>query len=54
MHKQDAFKNKNYFKNVNLPNSEFIAKNGFYLPSGLGITTKELKFVKDTVVSILK
>ena len=54
MHKQDAFKNKNYFRKVNLPNSEFIAKNGFYLPSGLGITTKELKFVKDTVVSILK
>tara|TARA_Y100000590_G_scaffold19021_1_gene22540 strand:+ start:6780 stop:7910 length:1131 start_codon:yes stop_codon:yes gene_type:complete len=54
MHKQDAFKNKNYFKNINLPNSEFIAKNGFYLPSGLGITSKELKFVKDSVVSILK
>ena len=54
MHKQDAFKNKNYFKKVSLPNSEFIAKNGFYLPSGLGITKKELKFVKDTVVSILK
>ena len=54
MHKQDAFKSKNYFKNVNLPNSEFIAKNGFYLPSGLGITVKELKFVKDTVISILK
>ena len=31
MHKQDAFKNRGYFKNVNLPNSEFIAKNGFYL-----------------------
>ncbi len=54
MHKQDAFKNKNFFRNINLPNSEFIAKNGFYLPSGLGITTKELKFVKDSVVSILK
>ena len=54
MHKQDAFKNKGYFKNVSLPNSEFIAKNGFYLPSGLGITLKELKFVKDAVISILK
>jgi len=54
MHKQDAFKNKGYFKNVNLPNSEFIAKNGFYLPSGLGLTFKELKFVKDAVISVLK
>ncbi len=54
MHKQDAFKKKNYFKNVKLSNSEFISKNGFYLPSGLGLTSKELKFVKDTVISILK
>jgi perosamine synthetase len=54
MHKQDAFKKKNYFKNIKLSNSEFISKNGFYLPSGLGLTSKELKFVKDTVISILK
>ena len=54
MHKQDAFKNLNYFKNMSLPNSEFIAKNGFYLPSGLGLTLRELKFIKDTVISILK
>ena len=54
MHKQDALKKRNYFKNINLPNSEFISKNGFYLPSGLGLTSKELKFVKDTVISILK
>ena len=54
MHKQDAFKKKGYFKNINLPNSEFISKNGFYLPSGLGLTLKELKFVKNTVISVLK
>ena len=54
MHKQDAFKNKGLFKGIRLPNSEFIAKNGFYLPSGLGLSLKELKFVKDTVISVLK
>jgi perosamine synthetase len=54
MHKQDAFKNKSYFKNISLPNSEFIAKNGFYLPSGLGLNLNELKFIKDTVIRILK
>ena len=54
MHKQDVFRNRGYFKGVNLPNSEFIAKNGFYLPSGLGLTSVELKFVKDAVISILK
>ena len=54
MHKQDAFKKKNYFKNISLPNSEFISKNGFYLPSGLGLTRTELKFIKDTLIRILK
>ena len=54
MHLQDALKNKGYFKNISLPNSEFIAKNGFYLPSGLGLTSAELKFVKDAVINILK
>ena len=54
MHKQDAFKKKDYFKNISLPNSEYISKNGFYIPSGLGLTSNELKFVKDTVISILK
>ncbi len=54
MHKQDAFKKKNYFKNISLPNSEFISKNGFYLPSGLGLSKTELKFVKDTVIKVLK
>ena len=54
MHKQDAFKKKLNFKNMKLPNSEFIAKNGFYIPSGIGLNFKELKYVKDTVISILK
>ncbi len=54
MHKQDVFKEKSYYRNLKLPNSEFIAKNGFYIPSGLGLSLKELKFVKDTVINILK
>ena len=54
MHKQDALKKSGYFKSVKLPNSEFIAKNGFYLPSGLGLTLKQLRFIKNVVLSILK
>jgi len=54
MHKQDAFRKKSYFKNIHLPNSEFIAKNGFYIPSGLGLSLKELTYIKDTVINILK
>ena len=54
MHKQDIFKKKGYFKKISLPNSEFISKNGFYIPSGLGLTLKQLKYIKDTVISVLK
>ena len=54
MHKQDIFKKKGYFKKTSLPNSEFISKNGFYIPSGLGLTLKQLKYIKDTVISVLK
>ena len=32
------------FKNK-FPNSEYLAKYGFYLPSGLGITKKQIRFI---------
>tara|TARA_Y100000992_G_scaffold286014_1_gene237492 strand:+ start:1639 stop:2769 length:1131 start_codon:yes stop_codon:yes gene_type:complete len=54
IHKQDAYKKLKYFNKVKLPNSEYLAKNGFYLPSGLGLSLKELKYVKDTLIKILK
>ena len=54
IHKQDAFKKIKYFKKIKLPNSEYISKNGFYLPSGLGLSIKELRYIKDTVINIFK
>tara|TARA_B100000965_G_scaffold24483_1_gene18340 strand:+ start:5594 stop:6724 length:1131 start_codon:yes stop_codon:yes gene_type:complete len=54
IHKQDVFKKKSYFKNIKLPNSEFIAKNGFYIPSGLGLSFKEMKYIKNSIINILK
>tara|TARA_B100000886_G_C20401372_1_gene482748 strand:- start:1348 stop:1494 length:147 start_codon:yes stop_codon:yes gene_type:complete len=43
-----------YIKKSKLPNSEFIANNGFYIPSGLGLNFKELKYIKDIVIDIFK
>ena len=54
IHKQDAFKKIKYFKKIKLPNSEYISKNGFYLPSGLGLSIRELRYIKDTVINIFK
>ena len=53
MHKQDVFKKIIFFKNIKLPNSEFIA-NGFYIPSGLGLSFKEMKYIKNSIINILK
>ncbi len=54
IHKQDAYKKIKSFKNLKLPNSEFISKNGLYLPSGLGLSKQEIKYVKDVMLDIFK
>ena len=53
MHKQTIFKKMNFFKNVKLPNAEFISKNGFYIPSGIGIKNKEIEFVINNLKKII-
>ena len=55
MHKQKIFKKMKVFsKKEKLPNSEYLSKNGFYLPSGLGITNKEIDVVGNALLNILK
>ena len=53
MHEQKIFKKMNIFpKNKKYPNAEFISKNGFYLPSGLGIKDSEIRFVAKSLNKI--
>ena len=53
MHEQKIFKKMNIFpKNRKYPNAEFISKNGFYLPSGLGIKDSEIRFVAKSLNKI--
>ena len=55
MHKQKIFKRIGLFaKKAKYKNSEYLSANGFYLPSGLGITNKEIDFVGKTLLKILK
>ncbi|GAA4197064.1 DegT/DnrJ/EryC1/StrS family aminotransferase [Pedobacter jeongneungensis] len=42
MHEQPVFQKMGLFKNENYPIAERLARNGFYLPSGLGLTIDEL------------
>ena len=55
MHKQTIFKKLKIFKkNIKFPNSEFLSKNGFYLPSGLGTTNKEVFYTCRVLNAILR
>ena len=53
MNKQKIFKQKKIFKNIKMHNSEYLSDNGFYVPSGLGISNKEIKYVCFTLNKIL-
>lgn len=45
MHEQPVFQGMGLFQNEQYPNAEKIARNGFYLPSGLGLGDKEIEYV---------
>jgi len=53
MHKQKIFKKMKLFTNEKYPVSEYLAKKGLYLPSGLGITNKQIDYVSKTTNKIL-
>ena len=55
MHKQKIFQKMRIFnKKTKFKNSELIFNNGFYLPSGLGITNQEIDYVCKTMNNIFK
>jgi perosamine synthetase len=45
MHKQKILKKIGIKFRAKFPNSEYLSKFGFYLPSGLGITSRQIKFI---------
>jgi len=53
MNKQKIFKQMNLFKNIKMPISEHISKNGFYLPSGVGIKNKEIDVVIKNLLKLI-
>ena len=54
MHKQKIFNKMKIFKGkMNFPNSEFLSKNGLYLPSGLAIKNNEIKYICLTLNKLL-
>lgn len=53
MHLQPVFHKMNLFKGESYPNSEFLYTNGFYIPSGMAITTEQIKEVAENLKEIL-
>lgn len=45
MHQQPVFRNMGLFKNEHYPIAEKLARNGFYVPSGLGLSEEEVELV---------
>ena len=54
MNKQTILKRMKYKFKKKYKNSEYLSKYGLYLPSGLGITNKEINFVAKSINNILK
>jgi perosamine synthetase len=49
LHEQPVLKSLNLFANQTFPIAEGLARRGFYLPSGLGLTAEEMKIVTSSV-----
>ena len=54
MHEQPVFNKMGLFRNESYPVAEKIARCGFYIPSGLGITNEEIKIVAEKLLEIVK
>ena len=54
MHEQPALLKLGYFANEQCPNSERIARRGFFLPSGIGTTRDEVNASAETLMEILR
>ena len=53
MHEQNIFKKMKIFKNLNYPNSSYLARYGLYLPSYFTLKRKEIEHISTIINEIL-
>lgn len=53
LHLQPAFRKFKWFSEEKLPNSEYIAEYGFYIPSGLNLKESDIKHIGKTVKEVI-
>lgn len=54
MHEQPALKKRGLFLNERYPIAEKLARKGFYLPSGITLEEKDIRYVTDTLKKVIK
>lgn len=54
MHEQPVYQKMGLFKGEHYKNAEYLARKGFYIPSGLALTKEQMDRVVDGVVKVLK
>ena len=53
MHEQPVFQKMGLFKNEKYPVAEHIARNGFYIPSGLGLDLNHIPYIVESIKEVL-
>lgn len=53
MHEQPVYRNMGLFENENYPIAEYLARKGFYIPSGLALTREQMDIVIDKLKKIM-
>jgi perosamine synthetase len=53
MHEQPVFQKMGLFENETYPVAERIARRGFYIPSGLGLSEEQIKTAAQRLIDIL-
>jgi perosamine synthetase len=54
IHEQPVFKNQKWFEGQSFPHAQRITRNGFYLPSGLGLSDNDIQTVVETLRKIVE
>lgn len=52
MHLQPVLRNMGFFEGESYPVSEWLAEKGFYIPSGLGVTEEQMRYVAQQVMDV--
>lgn len=53
MHEQPVYRNAGLFSNESYPDAEYLARKGFYIPSGMALTKEQMKCVVSVVKDVM-